>query len=122
MGMASGGAWRMNKPIPKSGTSPNPPEWDVPPLAPSPPWMVMPKLSRWERVALSFLSKPLRMQCGAKTRAGASCQAPAMPNGRCKLHGGRSTGPLSDVGRERIAAAQRRRWATWRAERHALQP
>lgn len=31
--------------------------------------------------------------CGAKTRAGTPCKNPAMPNGRCKLHGGKSTGP-----------------------------
>lgn len=30
--------------------------------------------------------------CGAKTRAGTPCKNPAMPNGRCKLHGGKSTG------------------------------
>jgi hypothetical protein len=27
-------------------------------------------------------------QCGAKTRAGTPCKRPAMPNGRCRLHGG----------------------------------
>ncbi len=32
-------------------------------------------------------------RCGAKTRSGAPCQSPAMPNGRCRLHGGLSTGP-----------------------------
>jgi hypothetical protein len=26
-------------------------------------------------------------RCGAKTRKGSSCQAPAMPNGRCRMHG-----------------------------------
>lgn len=30
--------------------------------------------------------------CGAKTRAGGSCKAPAMANGRCRVHGGSSTG------------------------------
>ena len=29
-------------------------------------------------------------RCGARTRAGTPCKAPAMPNGRCRLHGGRS--------------------------------
>jgi hypothetical protein len=29
-----------------------------------------------------------------------------MPNGRCRLHGGRSTGPRSEAGRERIATAR----------------
>ena len=31
--------------------------------------------------------------CGAKTRAGGQCKAPAMKNGRCRVHGGSSTGP-----------------------------
>lgn len=31
-------------------------------------------------------------RCGAKTRSGLSCRAPAMPNGRCRMHGGTSTG------------------------------
>jgi len=31
-------------------------------------------------------------RCGAKTRKGTSCKAPAMENGRCRLHGGKSTG------------------------------
>lgn len=29
-------------------------------------------------------------ECGAKTRGGGKCKKPAMPNGRCKLHGGKS--------------------------------
>jgi hypothetical protein len=34
-------------------------------------------------------------RCGARarTRGGAPCRAPAMPNGRCRMHGGASTGP-----------------------------
>ena len=32
-------------------------------------------------------------QCGAKTRAGSPCRSPAMRNGRCRMHGGASTGP-----------------------------
>jgi hypothetical protein len=30
--------------------------------------------------------------CGAKTRAGKPCQNAAMANGRCRMHGGKSTG------------------------------
>ncbi len=33
------------------------------------------------------MSKP---KCGAKTRSGGVCQQPAMENGRCRLHGGKS--------------------------------
>jgi len=31
-------------------------------------------------------------RCGAKTRTGTPCRSPAMPNGRCRMHGGKSTG------------------------------
>ena len=44
-------------------------------------------------------------RCGAKNRRGASCQCPAMPNGRCRLHGGLSTGPKTAEGIERIRQA-----------------
>jgi hypothetical protein len=38
---------------------------------------------------LAMLSSP---RCGARTRCGEGCRAPAMPNGRCRMHGGRSPG------------------------------
>ena len=31
-------------------------------------------------------------RCGARTRRGSTCRSPAMPNGRCRMHGGKSTG------------------------------
>ena len=31
-------------------------------------------------------------RCGAKTRKGKPCQAPAMSNGRCRMHGGTNPG------------------------------
>jgi len=31
-----------------------------------------------------------RVLCGAKTRTGGSCNQPAMKNGKCRLHGGKS--------------------------------
>lgn len=48
-----------------------------------------------------------RPRCGAKTRAGGSCQARAVwnkakdkpRNGRCRMHGGLSTGPKTPEGR-----------------------
>ena len=50
--------------------------------------------------------------CGARTRKGTPCRAKALPGKRrCKFHGGMSTGPKTPEGRERIAEAQRRRWA-----------
>src|SRR5690625_2403969 len=33
-----------------------------------------------------------RKKCGAKTRDGGTCKNWAMPNGRCRMHGGKSTG------------------------------
>ena len=43
-----------------------------------------------------------RPKCGAKAKqTGRSCQAPAMSNGRCKLHGGMSTGARSLPGKIR---------------------
>ena len=34
----------------------------------------------------------LSPRCGARTRSRNSCQSPAMPNGRCRMHGGMSPG------------------------------
>jgi len=45
-------------------------------------------------------------RCGAKTRRGTPCQAPAMANGRCRLHGGLSTGPRTPEGLERSRKAR----------------
>ena len=43
---------------------------------------------------------------GAKTRRGTPCQRPAnKQNGRCRLHGGAATGPRTEQGRAKIAAA-----------------
>ena len=45
-------------------------------------------------------------RCLAKTRRGTECQKPAIKGRvRCQLHGGRSTGPKTEEGRARIAAA-----------------
>ena len=45
-------------------------------------------------------------RCGAKTRRGNGCQVPAMPNGRCRMHGGTSTGPRTAEGLERCRTAK----------------
>ena len=58
-----------------------------------------------------------RPLCGALTRKGQPCQAPAVwdrehnrpRNGRCRRHGGLSTGPRTEEGRARIAESNRRR-------------
>src|ERR1039458_6235724 len=46
-------------------------------------------------------------RCGARTRRGTACQAPAMRNGRCRMHGGASTGPRTPEG---LARSRRSRW------------
>ena len=50
-------------------------------------------------------------RCGAKTRRGTACQRPAnKKNGRCRLHGGASTGAKTEEGRARISAVNLRQW------------
>ena len=45
-------------------------------------------------------------RCGAKKRRkGTPCGSPAMANGRCRIHGGLSTGPKTEEGIERIRQA-----------------
>jgi hypothetical protein len=46
-------------------------------------------------------------RCGARTRAGCPCQAPAIRGrARCRMHGGRSTGPRTPEGLARLRAAR----------------
>ena len=53
-------------------------------------------------------------RCGARSkRTGKPCRAAAMPNGRCKVHGGKSTGPRTPEGLER------NRRANWKGEAKA---
>jgi hypothetical protein len=76
----------------------NPPASPVP-LAPS--LISRPESGQRDdrQVSVAFLSpasypdSTLRMpgrRCGARTRQGSRCQSPAMPNGRCRRHGGKS--------------------------------
>ena len=67
------------------------------------------------------LPRKKRGTCGAKTRKGTLCQAPPVwskatdkaKNGRCKMHGGLSTGAKTEAGRQAIrdgvSASNRRR-------------
>jgi hypothetical protein len=62
--------------------------------------------------------------CGARTRRGTLCKTRAMVNGRCRLHGGLSTGPRTAAGIERIrlALTKHGRYSqAARAERQQLQ-
>lgn len=57
------------------------------------------------------LSKALK--CGARTRQGNRCMGSAMKNGRCRMHGGTSTGPRTSQGLERS------RRANWKHGRYS---
>lgn len=66
-----------------------------------------------------FWSSPKRerSRCGARCRDGRPCKAPVVwdkrrncpVNGRCRMHGGLSTGPKTEEGRRRIAESNRKR-------------
>src|ERR671934_2520700 len=54
----------------------------------------------------ALLTANAALRCGARSkRTGKACQGAAMPNGRCKLHGGKSTGPRTPEGLERSRRA-----------------
>jgi hypothetical protein len=50
-----------------------------------------------------YLAAP---RCGARARSGGSCRQPAMKNGRCRFHGGKSTGARTPQGLARCRAAR----------------
>ncbi len=56
-------------------------------------------------------------QCGARTRAGHPCQRKGIGRGgRCRNHGGLSSGARTAEGRARISHAQKQRWRRWRVQ------
>ncbi len=68
-----------------------------------------------------FYRQPEKQTCGAKTRRGTPCKAQGLGRGgRCRNHGGMSTGPKTIEGRQRISQVQRRRWAQYRKERGSI--
>ena len=57
--------------------------------------------------AMALRPKLAGIRCKAKTRRGTLCQRPArLPVGRCKLHGGASTGPRTKDGLARLTEAR----------------
>ena len=61
-------------------------------------------------------------RCGATTRRGAACQRPAnKKNGRCRLHGGASTGARTEEGLAWISAANLRHGKFTQAEKFPYQ-
>ena len=74
-------------------------------------------------LALPKDADPSSTWCRAKTRRGTSCRRKGTgKGGRCRLHGGKSTGPKTQEGLDRIAAAQRKRWQCWRAANPRIIP
>lgn len=76
------------------------------------------QVSRLRQALMSDLNRPIEeldklsypkypkecqdMTCGAKTRAGTACKRRDLwSNGRCRLHGGLSTGPRTEQGKKR---------------------
>lgn len=58
-------------------------------------------------------------RCGAKTRAGGSCRQAAMPNGRCRMHGGPNPG--APFGPANGAWRHGRMSRAFREESHAME-
>jgi len=59
-----------------------------------------------------------KVKCGAYARStGKPCQAKALTNGRCKNHGGMSTGPRTPEGKKAIGLATAKRMASGQRER-----
>lgn len=52
------------------------------------------------------MKNPMEARCGARNRSGNPCGNKPLPNGRCRFHGGLSTGPRTAEGIERIRAAR----------------
>lgn len=59
-----------------------------------------------------------KIECGAYARStGQPCKAQALANGRCRNHGGLSTGPRTPEGRRAIGEATRKRMSSGQRER-----
>lgn len=62
----------------------------------------------------------LKKICGAMNRRGLPCQCKLLlKGGKCKFHGGMSTGAKTSEGKEKSIAALRAGWLHWRAKKLA---
>jgi hypothetical protein len=61
-----------------------------------------------ESMQKARLALALHPKCGAKCRSGIPCKNAAMRNGRCRMHGGKSTGPRIKHGQRTRASIQQR--------------
>ena len=61
--------------------------------------------------------KKLRKICGAKNRKGLPCQCKLLlKGGKCKFHGGMSTGPRTEEGKKKSIETLRAGWLKWQSE------
>lgn len=73
----------------------------------------------WSRELIRKANREVRMfpvkgeRCEARTRKGIPCKAPAQLNGRCRNHGGLSTGPRTEAGKKKALAAIGQKPWTW---------
>ncbi|NEX19760.1 hypothetical protein G3480_05430 [Thiorhodococcus mannitoliphagus] len=63
--------------------------------------------------------KPGKPICGARTRRGTRCQCKPVRGGRCKLHGGASTGPTTTEGKAQSTENLKRARAALNSPLHA---
>ena len=72
------------------------------------------RIRPWQRKRCDArIKNPVKRKNGIAIIRGPRCRAWAMPNGRCRVHGGASTGPKSPEGKARVVAAMvegRRKW------------
>jgi hypothetical protein len=73
-----------------------------------------PQETGWRRALQAAREVP---RCGARTRSGMPCRGAAMENGRCRVHGGPSTGPRTPEGLER---SRRANWKHGRRSAEAM--
>src|SRR5580692_11020461 len=65
-----------------------------------PPWHAIARAPARAYVCCAVMINPMQkrlpmhlsQRCGARTRSGSGCRSAAMPNGRCRMHGGMSPG------------------------------
>lgn len=75
-----------------------------------------------ERLAEEAEAEAKSRKCGAMTRTGKPCKAPGKwRGGKCRVHGGLSSGAKTQAGKERARQAVIRRWARVKAEQ-AVRP
>ena len=64
------------------------------------------------------INPKVKQVCGAKNRRGLPCQGKLLlKGGKCKFHGGMSTGAKTLEGKEKSIAAARAGWLRWRIKK-----